>query len=132
MFGNCLIEMAARAAGFTPAQLAVIEQKMPATRKLIDLIIKAQPLIQKFAPIVDRAAPLVREAQPIVTEAMPLIQQATPLIDQISREVQVIAPAIQIVMDVLQRDMAQGRSLEQSFGNALRKVRGALGGSQTW
>jgi hypothetical protein len=142
MFGNCLIEMAARAAGFTPAQLAVIERDMPATRKLIDLIIQAQPLIQKAAPLVDKAMPLIKElmplldkalplikeVEPIADQAMPLIKQAVPLGDQISKEVSAIAPTLQIIMAVVQRDLAQGASPKQSFTGVLKKIQGALGG----
>lgn len=133
MFGNCMVEMAARAAGFTPAQLAVIERDFPATARLLNLIIKAQPLIQKLAPIVEKMAPLFDQASPLVKEAMPIVEEAVPLFDQISKEVSAIAPAIQIVMAVVQRDMAQGASVQDSFRNVAQRIEGAFrGGSQTW
>ena len=109
MFGNCLIDMAARMAGFSDAQLVVIEKELPAGRMLIDLVVKAQPLIQKFAPIVN--------------EAEPLIKQATPLIQEASKELQAVAPAIQIILGVVQRDLAAGHSVEQSFNNVALRIR---------
>ena len=119
MFGNCLVEMAAHAAGFTDAQLAVIEKELPACRKLIDLVVKAQPLVNKLVP-------LVNEAEPIVNEALPLVQQAM-------KEIQAIQPAIQIVLGVVQRDLAAGHSVEQSFSNiALRIQRTFSGAAQSW
>ena len=126
MFGNCLIEMAAHAAGFTDAQLAVIEKELPACRKLIDLVVKAQPLIKEFVPILNQAEPLIKQA-------LPMIQQATPLVQEASKEIQAIAPAIQIVIGVIQRNLAAGSTVEQSFNNVARRIQGAFGGgANTW
>ena len=126
MFGSCLIDMAAHAAGLTDAQLAVIEKELPACRKLIDVVIKSQPLIQKFVPIIN-------QAEPLVNEAMPLIQQAAPLVTEASKELQAIGPAIQIVLGIVQRDLAAGHSIEQSFNNVARRIQGAFsGGAKSW
>ena len=126
MFGNCLIEMAAHAAGFTDAQLCVIDKELPACRKLIDLVVKAQPLIKEFVP-------LLNQAEPLIKQALPMIQEATPVVTEAMKEIQAIQPAIQIVLGIVQRDLAAGHTIEQSFNNVARRIQGAFaGGAQSW
>lgn len=94
---------------------------MPATRRLIDLINKAQPLIQKALPLAKQAQPLIDEAKPLVTEALPLIQQ-------FSVEIENIAPALQAVLAVVERHMAAGKSKNDSLAAIEKYLSGLVPG----
>src|SRR6202044_2756587 len=86
------------------AQLGQIEKALPRTRALIDLLNKAQP-------IVDQAHSLYIEAE--------------PLIDQAMKEWQTIGPAAQILIDVISHHVGKGGSPAE----AAEAMRAALDGS---
>ncbi len=103
MFGSFLVNMAAHIAGLSDKQLSTIEAAMPATRKLIAVIIKAQPLIEKVAPIVD-------EMSPLIAEGMPLVKQA-------AEEIQVVGPALEIILDAIEKQTASGQSRDEAIAS---------------
>lgn len=72
---NWLIEMAGHMAGLTDKQLADIERAMPATRKLIDVINEAQPLIAKAEPLINEAMVEWKMVGPAVDDILGLIQR---------------------------------------------------------
>jgi len=90
--------------GLSDAQLEQIEQALPATKALVDLLIKTQPFFE--------------QAQTLYTEA-------EPLIDQARIEWQTVGPAAQILIDVISHHLNQGRSPAE----AAEAVRATLGGS---
>src|SRR6516225_7844055 len=90
--------------GLSDAQLEQIEQALPATKALVDLLIKTQPFFE--------------QAQTLYTEA-------EPLIDQARIEWQTVGPAAQILIDVLSHHLNQGSSPAE----ATEAVRAALGGT---
>jgi uncharacterized protein YbjT (DUF2867 family) len=104
MLKYLLNEVIGHFSGLSDAQLEQIEQALPATRALIDLLTKAQPFFE--------------QAQTLYTEA-------EPLIDQARKEWQAVGPAAQILIDLMSHHLNQGRSPAE----AAEAVRATLGGS---
>src|SRR6201987_5004300 len=104
MLQHWLIDLIGHVSGLSDAQLRQIEQSLPATKALIDLLNRAQPMIE--------------QAQSLYTEA-------EPLIDEAKKEWQTVGPAAQILIDVISHHIDQGRSPAE----AAETVRTALDGS---
>src|SRR3954449_7251028 len=104
MLKHLLMEVIGHVSGLSDAQLEQIEQSLPATKALIDLLNKAHPIIE--------------QAETLYTEAQPLIDQAR-------KEWQTVGPAAQILIDVISHHLNKGSSPAE----AAEAVRAALGGS---
>ena len=104
MLQHWLIELMGHASGFSEAQLRQIEKSLPASKALIDLLARAQPVIE--------------QAQKLYLEAEPLIHEAI-------KELQAVGPAAQILIDVLGHHVDKGRSPAE----AAEAVRTTLDGS---
>src|SRR5215468_5641048 len=104
MLEHWLIEIVGHISGLSDTQLKQIEKSLPATRALIDLL---------------------NRAQPIVEQAQSLYAEAKPLIDQAKEEWQTVGPAAQILLDVISHHVNRGSTPEA----AAQTVRAALGGS---
>jgi uncharacterized protein YbjT (DUF2867 family) len=104
MLKHLLNEVIGHVSGLSDAQLQQIEQALPATKALMDHLIKAQPFFE--------------QAQTLYTEA-------EPLIDQARKEWQTVGPAVQILIDVMSHHLNQGRLPAE----AAEAVRATLGGS---
>src|ERR1700692_2752047 len=70
---NWLIELAAHFAGLSDAQLKQIEAALPTTRKLIDLLIAAQPLLMQAQPMLDEASAELKQISPALNTVLNLI-----------------------------------------------------------
>ena len=103
MLEHWLIELVGHISGLSDTQLKQIEKSLPATRALIDLL---------------------NRAQPIVEQAQSLYAEAKPLIDQAKEEWQTVGPAAQILLDVISHHVDRGSTPEA----AAQTVRAALGG----
>ncbi len=75
MLEHWLIELVGDVSDLSDAQLKQIEKSLAATKKLIDLLNKARPIIE---------------------QAQNLYIEAEPLIEQVKREWQTVGPAAQI------------------------------------
>jgi uncharacterized protein YbjT (DUF2867 family) len=104
MLKHLLINVIGHASGLSDAQLEQIEQSLPATKALIELLNKAHPIIE---------------------EAQTLYNEAQPLIDQAEKEWQTVGPAAQILIEVISHHLNKGSSPAE----ATEAVRAALGGS---
>ena len=104
MLKHLLNEVVGHFSGLSDAQLEQIEQSLPATKALIDLLIKAHPIIE---------------------QAQTLYVEAAPLIDQARKEWQTVGPAVQILIDVISHHLNKGSSPAE----AAEAVRAALGGT---
>ena len=104
MVEHWLIELIGHVSGLSDAQLRQIEKSLPATKALVDLLNRAQPIIE--------------QAQNLYTEAEPLIAEAT-------KEWETVGPAAQILIDVISHHVNRGSSPAQ----AAETVRAALNGS---
>ena len=104
MLKHLLISVIGHASGLSDGQLEKIEQSLPATKALIDLLNKAHPIIE---------------------HARGLYDEAEPLIDQARKEWQTVGPAAQILLDVISHHLDKGSSPAE----AAEAVRAALGGS---
>jgi uncharacterized protein YbjT (DUF2867 family) len=104
MLKHLLTEVIGHFSGLSDAQLEQIEQALPATKALIDLLNKAHPIIE--------------QAETLYTEAQPLIDQAR-------KEWQTVGPAAQILLDVVSHHLNKGSSPTE----AATAMRAALGGS---
>jgi uncharacterized protein YbjT (DUF2867 family) len=104
MLKHLLIEVIGHVSGFSEAQLEQIEESLPATKALIVLLNKAQPIIE---------------------QAQTLYEEAQPLIDQAGKEWQTVGPAAKILIDVISHHLDKG----SSPAAAAEAVRAALGGS---
>jgi uncharacterized protein YbjT (DUF2867 family) len=104
MLNHWLIDLIGHISGLSDAQLRQIETSLPATKALIDLLNRAQPMIE--------------QAQSLYAEAEPLIEQA-------KKEWQTVGPAAQILIDVISHHVDKGRSPAE----AAEAVRTALDGS---
>jgi aspartate-semialdehyde dehydrogenase len=104
MLEHWLIELVGHISGLSDAQLKQIEKSLPATKALIDLLNRAQPIIE---------------------QAQSLYAEATPLIDQAKTEWKTVGPAAQILIEVISHHVNRGSSPEQ----AAETVRAALDGS---
>src|SRR5215475_6995677 len=103
MLKRLLMEVIGHVSGLSDAQLEQIEQSLPATKALIDLLNKAHPIIE--------------QAETLYTEAQPLIDQAR-------KEWQTVGPAAQILIDLISHHVNQGSSPAE----AAEVVRTALDG----
>src|SRR5215471_18679933 len=106
MLNHWLIDLIGHVSGLSDAQLRQIEKSLPATKALIDLLNRAQPIIE---------------------QAQSRYAEAEPLIDQAKEEWQTVGPAAQILIDVISHHVDKGSSPEE----AAKTVRAALGGSIT-
>ena len=104
MLKHWLIELIGHTSGLSEAQLQQIEKALPRTRALIDLLTKAQPIIE---------------------QAHSLYIEAEPLIDQAMKEWQTVGPAAQILIDVISHHVDKGGSPAE----AAEAMRAALDGS---
>ena len=104
MLQHWLIELVGHVSGLSDAQLRQIETSLPATKALIDLLNRAQPMIE---------------------QAQSLYAEAEPLIDEAKKEWQTVGPAAQILIDVISHHVDKGRSPAE----AAEAVRAALDGS---
>jgi hypothetical protein len=71
MLKHWLIDLIGHVSGLGDAQLGQIEKSLPATRALIDLLNRAQPIIEQ-------AQSLYGEAEPLIDEAKREWQQSAP------------------------------------------------------
>jgi uncharacterized protein YbjT (DUF2867 family) len=104
MLQHWLIDLIGHVSGLSDAQLRQIEKSLPATKALIDLLNRAQPIIE--------------QAQSLYAEAEPLIEEA-------KKEWQTVGPAAQILIDVISHHVNEGSSPAE----AAEAVRTALDGS---
>jgi putative NAD(P)-binding protein len=104
MLKHWLIDLIGHVSGLSDAQLREIEKSLPATKALIDLLNRAQPIIE---------------------QAQSLYAEAEPLIDEAKKEWQTVGPAAQILIDVISHHVNQGSSPAE----AAEAVRTALDGS---
>jgi uncharacterized protein YbjT (DUF2867 family) len=104
MLRHWLIDLIGHVSGLSDTQLRQIEKSLPASKALIDLLIRAQPIIE--------------EVQKLYTEA-------EPLIDEAKNEWQTVGPAAQILIDVIGHHVNKGSSPAE----AAAAVRTALNGS---
>src|SRR6202051_3306391 len=104
MLKHWLISVIGHASGLSDGQLEQIEQSLPATKALIDLLNKAHPIIE---------------------HARTLYDEAQPLIDQAKKEWQTVGPAAQILIDVISHHVNKGSSPAE----AVEAVGTALGGA---
>src|SRR6266403_3208823 len=104
MLEHWLIDLIGHLSGLSDAQLREIEKSLPATKALIDLLNRAQPIIE---------------------QAQSLYAEAEPLIDEAKQEWQTVGPAAQILIDVISHHVNRGSSPEE----AAETVRAAFDGS---
>jgi uncharacterized protein YbjT (DUF2867 family) len=104
MLKHWLIDLIGHVSGLSDAQLRQIEKSLPATKALIDLLNRAEPIIE---------------------QAQNLYAEAEPLIDQAKKEWQTVGPAAQILIDVISHHVNKGSSPAE----AAEAVRTALDGS---
>jgi len=104
MLKHWLIELIGHVSGLSDAQLRQFEKSLPASKALIDLLIRAQPIIE---------------------QAQKLYAEAEPLIDEAMKEWQTVGPAAQILVDVIGHHVNKGSSPAE----AAEAVRTALNGS---
>src|SRR5260370_425786 len=102
MLKDWLIELIGHVSGLSDAQLRQFEKSLPASKALIELLIRAQPIIE---------------------EAQKLYAEAEPLIDEAMKEWQTVGPAAQILIDVIGHHVNKGSSPTR----AAEAVRTALG-----
>jgi uncharacterized protein YbjT (DUF2867 family) len=104
MLKHWLMDLIGHASGLSDAQLRQIEKSLPASKALIDLLNRAEPMIE---------------------QAQKLYAEAEPLIDQAMKELQTVGPAAQILIDVIGHHVNKGSSRAE----AADAVRTALNGS---
>jgi uncharacterized protein YbjT (DUF2867 family) len=104
MLRHLLIDLIGHVSGLSDAQLRQIEKSLPASKALIDLLVRAQPIIE---------------------QAQKLYAEAEPLIDEAMKELQTVGPAAQILIDVVGHHVDKGSSPAE----AAAAVRTALNGS---
>jgi uncharacterized protein YbjT (DUF2867 family) len=104
MLKHWLIELIGHVSGLSEPQLQQIEKALPRTRALIELLNRAQPVIE---------------------QAHSLYIEAEPLIDQAMKEWQTVGPAAQIMIDVISHHVDKGGSPAE----AAEAMRAALDGS---
>lgn len=104
MLKHLLINVIGHVSGLSDAQLEQIEQSLPATKALIELLSKAHPIIE---------------------QAETLFNEAKPLLEQAGKEWQTVGPAAQILIDAISHHLDKGSSPAE----AAEAVRAALGGS---
>jgi uncharacterized protein YbjT (DUF2867 family) len=104
MLKHWLIDLIGHVSGLSDAQLRQIEKSLPASKALIDLLHRAEPMVEQ-------AQNLYAEAEPLINEAM--------------KELQTVGPAVQILIDVIGHHVNKGSSPAE----AAEVVRTALNGS---
>jgi len=104
MLKHLLIDLVGHVSGLSDAQLRQIEKSLPASKALIDLLSRAQPIIE---------------------QAQKLYAEAEPLIDEAMKELQTVGPAAKILIDVIGHHVSIGSSPAE----AAEAVRTALNGS---
>ena len=104
MLKHWLFDLIGHVSGLSDAQLRQIEKSLPASKALIELLIRAQPIIE---------------------QAHKLYVEAEPLIDEAMKELQTVGPAAQILIDVIGHHVNKGSSPAE----AAEAVRAALNGS---
>jgi uncharacterized protein YbjT (DUF2867 family) len=104
MLKHLLFDVIGHVSGLSDAQLEQIERSLPGTRALIELLVKARPLIE---------------------QAEALYKEAEPLIEQARKEWQTVGPSAQILLDALSHHLNKGSSPAE----ATEAVRTALSGS---
>jgi uncharacterized protein YbjT (DUF2867 family) len=104
MLKHWLIDLIGHVSGLSDAQLRQIEKSLPASKALIDLLNRAEPMIE---------------------QAQKLYAEAEPLIDEAMKELQTVGPAVQILIDVIGHHVSKGSSPTV----AAEAVRTALNGS---
>src|ERR1700730_7911629 len=104
MLKHLLIDLIGHVSGLSDSQLRQIEKSLPASKALIDLLIRAQPIIE---------------------QAHKLYAEAEPLIDEAMKELQTVGPAAQILIDVIGHHVNKGSSPAE----AAEAVRTALNSS---
>src|SRR5258707_1904880 len=104
MLEHWLIELVGHVSGLSGAQLKQIEKSLPATKALLDLLNRAQPIIE---------------------QGQSLYAEAKPLIDEAKQEWQTVGPAAQILIEVISHHVNRGSSPEA----AAETVRAAFDGS---
>src|ERR1700761_7836342 len=104
MLKHWLIDLIGHVSGLSDAQLGQIEKSLPASKALIDLLNRAEPIIE---------------------QAQKLYEEAEPLIDEAKKEWQAVGPAVQILIDVIRHHVNKGSSPAE----AAEAVRTALNGS---
>jgi uncharacterized protein YbjT (DUF2867 family) len=104
MLKHWLIDLIGHVSGFSDAQLRQIEKSLPASKALIELLVRAQPVIE---------------------HAQKLYAEAEPLIDEAMKEWQTVGPTAQILLDVIGHHVNKGSSPAE----AAEAVRTALNGS---
>jgi uncharacterized protein YbjT (DUF2867 family) len=104
MLKHWLFDLIGHVSGLSDAQLRQMEKALPASKALIDLLNRAQPLIEQ-------AQKLYAEAEPLIHEAM--------------KELQTVGPAAQILINVIGHHVNKGSSPAE----AAEAVRTALDGS---
>src|ERR1700674_4599836 len=104
MLKHIFIDLIGRASGLSEAQLRQIETALPRTKELIDLLNKAQPIIE---------------------QAHSLYIEADALIDQAMKAWQTAGHALQILIDLISHHVDKGSSPAE----AAEAMRAALDGS---
>src|ERR1700739_1429341 len=104
MLKHLLIDLIGHVSGLSDAQLRQIEKSLPASKALIDLLSRAQPIFE---------------------QAQKLYAEAGPLIDEAMKELQTVGPAAQILIDVIEHHVNNG----SSPAKAAEAIRTALNGS---
>ena len=94
MLQHWLIELIGHVSGLSDAQLRQIETSLPATKALIDLLNRAQPMIE---------------------QAQSLYAEAEPLIDEAKKEWQTVGPAAQILIDVISHHVDKASPAEHRY-----------------
>src|SRR5260370_678983 len=89
MLKHWLIELIGHVSGLSDAQLRQIEKSLPVSKALIDLLNRAEPIIE---------------------QAQKLYAEAEPLIDEAMKEWQTVGPAAQILIDVIGHHVNKGSS----------------------
>src|SRR5262249_36543470 len=89
MLKHWLIDLIGHVSGLSDAQLMQIEKSLPAAKALIELLNRAQAMIE---------------------QAESLYAEAEPLIDQAKKEWQTVGPAAQILIDVISHHVNKGSS----------------------
>src|SRR3984893_7443478 len=104
MLQHWLVDLIGHVSGLSDAQLRQIEKSLPWTKALIDLL---------------------NRAEPIVEQAQSLYAEAKPLIDEAKQEWQTVGPAAQNLIEVISPHVNRGSSPEA----AAETVRAAFDGS---
>src|ERR1700721_804727 len=105
MLKHWLIDLIGHVSGLSDAQLRQIEKSLPASKALIDLLIRAQPIIE---------------------QAQKLYAEAEPLIDEAMKELQTVGPAVQILIDVIGHHVNKGSSPAEAAEAARPALNGPI------